>query len=64
MSATELWSNRTQVYERKDQLEAALEKIELASPGRPENGGNSDIAGYEWQGSGCSVYQHRRNPVL
>lgn len=27
--------NRTQVYERKDQLEKALAKLELAEPGRP-----------------------------
>lgn len=42
--------NRTQVYERKAQLEAALEEMELAGPGRPENESNSDTAGYEWQG--------------
>ncbi|MCB2184533.1 MAG: hypothetical protein KQH63_21125 [Desulfobulbaceae bacterium] len=31
--------NRSQVYERKAQLEAALEMIELAGPGRPEKNG-------------------------
>ena len=29
--------NRTQVYERKRQIEDILETIELAGPGRPEN---------------------------
>lgn len=42
--------NRSQVYERKAQLEAAFEMIELAGPGRPEKNGARAGSGWEDQG--------------
>ncbi len=42
--------NRTQVYERKKQLEEALTGIELASPGRPSCLPASDAKGLDAQG--------------
>jgi transposase InsO family protein len=44
--------NRTQVYERKNQLEEALAELELAGPGRPSNHPVSDAGRKEppgWQ---------------
>src|SRR5664279_5849096 len=42
--------NRTQVYERKKQLEEALTDIELASPGRPACLPASDAKGLDAHG--------------
>ncbi len=42
--------NRTQVYERKKQLEAALAELELAGPGRPSNQPARDAGAQESQG--------------
>ena len=42
--------NRTQVYERKNQLEEALSHIELAGPGRPACLSGSDTTALEKQG--------------
>jgi len=42
--------NRTQVYERKNQLEEALTDLELAGPGRPSNPPVSDANPQESQG--------------
>ena len=42
--------NRTQVYERKNQLEEALAKLELVGPGRPSNQLACDAGRKESQG--------------
>ena len=42
--------NRTQVYERKKQLEEALNRIELAGPGRPASLLGTDTTALEKQG--------------
>lgn len=42
--------NRTQVYERKKQLEEALSHLELAGPGRPASLSGSDTTSLEKQG--------------
>ena len=42
--------NRTQVYERKKQLEEALSRLELAGPGRPASLPDSDTTALEKQG--------------
>ena len=42
--------NRTQVYERKKQLEEALAELELAGPGRPSSHRVCDAGAQESQG--------------
>ncbi|MCP4289507.1 MAG: hypothetical protein GY792_34645, partial [Gammaproteobacteria bacterium] len=42
--------NRTQVYERKNQLAEALAELELAGPGRPSNQPACDAGAQESQG--------------